>query len=243
MFAYLGSFAGLLLIVAAVYSVRPMLSDHRRRESFLNVSAGIAVAYAFVDVFPQLARKQLAFDSIPGSTVFAYLYHHLYVVALIGFVVYVAVRALQGSDVHDARHDASHWLMSVLLSLYCLLVGYILADQPLHRPEPALLFGLAMAAHMLGLTHQHRDYAPRRYDRAIRYLLMASVAAGWVWGMVDDLTVRTYGLWFAFIAGCIVATGTFGDLPRISTTRAVPAFALGAVGYTALLLMVEILAE
>ena len=242
MSAYFGSFTGLLLILAATYSVRRMLSDHRRRESLLNVSAGIAVAYAFVDVFPQLARKQVVFDGISSNSVFAYLYHHLYVVALLGFVVYVAVHALLSADVRDRRHDASHWLMSVLLSLYSFLLGYILADQPVHRQEPALLFGLAMAAHMLGLTHQHRDYDPQRYDRVIRYLLMISVVIGWLWGIVDDLSARTYGLWFAFIAGCIVATGTFGDLPRVSTTRALPAFALGTAAYTVLLLLVENLA-
>ena len=48
-----------------------------------------------------------------------------------------------------------------------------------------------------------------------------------------------YGLWFAFIAGSIVASGTVSDLPRISTTRAIPTFLAGALGYTVLLLLVD----
>nr|MDJ0879990.1 hypothetical protein [Halieaceae bacterium] len=92
---YIGSLAGLLLILAAAFFVRQLVSDHRRSDSLLNVSAGIAVAYAFVDVFPHLAKKQNAFSDFAVSGAFSYLYHNLYVVALTGFVVCVAVRAVQ----------------------------------------------------------------------------------------------------------------------------------------------------
>jgi len=96
---------------------------------------------------------------------------------------------------------------------------------------------------MLGLSHELRDRDRQRYDAFIRYLLAASVAGGWGWGYLEDFTVETYGLWFAFIAGCIVATGTVSDLPRISSTKALPAFTPGAAGYTTLLLIVEQLSQ
>ena len=39
MFAYLGSFTGLLLVVEAMYSARCLLSDHCRRDSYLLIAS------------------------------------------------------------------------------------------------------------------------------------------------------------------------------------------------------------
>ena len=193
MFLYFGAFGGLLCVLCALFFVRRLVSGHRHSDRLLNASAGIAVAYAFVDVFPHLARKQAVFDGFYSDSLLAYLSHHLYLVALIGFCVCIAARAAESGEArHPGRHF-THWLLSLLLCLYSLLLGYMLAEQPVHRPEPALLFGLAMGAHLLGLGHEVRDQAPRLYDSVIRYLLMASVAVGWVWGYLADFSERRVG--------------------------------------------------
>jgi amino acid permease len=100
-----------------------------------------------------------------------------------------------------------------------------------------------MGAHMLGLADELLDYNPELYDARLRFLLMASVTLGWIWGNVDDLSRTAYALIFAFIAGSVVASGTQSALPRISSATALPAFITGAFLYSIMLLMIEHFAD
>lgn len=58
------------------------------------------------------------------------------------------------------KHEQiAHAGLIASMCLYAVFVGYMLAEQVLYRPEPALLFGIAMAAHFLGVDHTLVDDA------------------------------------------------------------------------------------
>jgi len=120
---YLGAFGGLLFILIAALNVGRLLGDYRYRDSLLNVSAGIAVAYAFVDVFPHLAKKQLAFDGAYNAGLLAYLSHHLYLVALLGFWACVGLRAAENADTVEKRGSGRYQVLSLLLCVYWAAAG------------------------------------------------------------------------------------------------------------------------
>ena len=132
-----------------------------------------------------------------------------------------------------------HLLIVASMMLYSFLVGYMLSEQPTHRPEPALLFAIAMAAHWLGLNYANRELNPSAYDRYFRYLLLTSTVLGWLTGIYFELSDAAYALWFAYLAGGIVAVGVATDLPHVKSTRAFGAFAIGAVTYSVLILLIE----
>jgi hypothetical protein len=48
---YIGTFFGLVLIIAAHFSVKAVFGQLARREVLLDALAGVAIAYAFIDVF------------------------------------------------------------------------------------------------------------------------------------------------------------------------------------------------
>lgn len=239
MSSYVGSFLGMLLILGAHLRAESILGAHRHTITLLNVIAGIAIAYAFVDVFPHLARKQPSVEGLFLGPITTYLTNHVYLMALLGFCVYVGIRVFSAAEV-DRRHSRLAYVALVAsMCLYALFVGYMLAEQPLYRPEPAFLFGLAMAAHFLGLHHELMHERPQVYNNVVRYLLMGCTALGWFGSVFYTISQPVYALGFAYIAGGIVAAGAISDLPRVKSAPAFGAFLAGALVYSVLLLAIE----
>lgn len=237
--ALIGSLAGLSFILMAHYFARRILAEGRYHDLLLNIISGIAIAYAFVDVFPHLARKQQTLDVLTTGPFTDYLTHHVYLMALIGFSVYVGLRVFKAAEERRTYSRIAHFGLISSMCLYALFIGYMLSEQPFYRPEPALLFGFAMAVHFLGIDHTLIEMQSGHYDRAIRYLLMACTVAGWVGGFFIAISDAVYALAFAYIAGGIVAVGAISDLPRVRSSQDLVGFCGGVVGYGALLLVLE----
>lgn len=238
---YLSAFGGLLLILLAHFYASSILGKHRYQPLLLDIIAGITIAYAFVDVFPHLARKQATMESLSLGPFTTYLAHHVYLMALLGFSVFVGIRAFNTIEVDRAQSRIAYLLVVASMCFYALLIGYMLAEQPLYRPEPALLFGLAMGAHFLGLDHSLSQERRAAYDDSVRYLLIGCTTLGWLGGFFFTISQPVYALVFAYIAGGIVAVGAITDLPRVKSSREFAGFIAGVIVYSAVLLLLEAL--
>ena len=237
---YAGSLVGLLFIVAAHLFTGRVFAYERTKGLLLDALTGVAVAYAFIDVFPHLASKQARLDQTGGTGVWAYLAHHAYLMALLGFMVYLGFKAsLAEGKVSDRSKSYRHLLLILSMCLYSYLIGYMLGEQPTHRPEPAALFGLAMAAHLLGLNHENRRPDPDAFDRRYRYMLVTSVVAGWLTGRFFEMSDVAYSLWFAYLAGGIISAGVVTELPRVRSQSSFVTFVLGATIFCVLILALE----
>jgi hypothetical protein len=237
---YVGSLIGLLLIACAILFAGRAFASDNIRGPLLDALTGVAVAYAFIDVFPHLASMQSKLELDYVSGVFAYLAHHVYLMALLGFIVYLGVKNSLLEDAEADRHAHSRRL--VLVSSFCIytfLIGYMLSEQPTHRLEPSILFAIAMAAHLLGLNYENRRLNPSAYDQYFRFLLVASVIAGWLVGVFFEMSDAAYALWFAYLAGGIVSAGVATELPRVKTRGAFISFVIGAILFSALILLSE----
>ena len=103
-------------------------------------SPDIAISYAFLDVFPHLARKQPNVEGLFFGPITTYLTHHVYLMSLLGFCVYVGIRVFSATEV-DRRHSlAANVVLVASMCLYALFIGYMLAEQPLYRPPETCLF-------------------------------------------------------------------------------------------------------
>lgn len=82
------------------------------REYWRSGAGGIAVAYVFVHLLPELGERQTTVDEYAGFGA-ATLESALYVIALAGFVAFYGVEqiARTGTDSdHERSHDRSFWL-------------------------------------------------------------------------------------------------------------------------------------
>ena len=98
-----------------------------------------------------------------------------------------------------------------------------------------MLFAFAMGVHFVvndfGLREDHKG----AYDRAGRRVLAAAVFAGWVVGLLFDISEAALAVLFAFQAGGVVMNVLKEELPEERESR-FWAFALGAALYSAVLL-------
>jgi hypothetical protein len=213
-------------------------------ERWLDLAAGVAVAYVFVDVFPHLSSKQEVLLAAAGSGFSGFLEHHAYLIALLGFAVFLGAN-LRSEEVDFAVPWQAHprivqaGVVVVVLSVaaYVGLLGYMLQEQPDHRSEPVAIFALAMAIHMLGVAHSLRERFYRLYDEIHRYVFAASAFAGWLIGVLVDVPGTTYALWFSFLAGSIIAVTVTCELSRITSNARFGYFLLGTGAFASTLLV------
>lgn len=171
------------LALAAVHVVSPRelsLFPAAPRSRWLSLAGGIAVAYVFMHLLPELSEHERTLqDGAEGAGLI------VYGLALVGLVAFYGVER-QLRKALDRKADegcegtgaGSFWLHIGSFAAYSVLIGYLL----LHREEegvmPLVLYGTAMAMHFFG-----NDFALRRdheglYDRRGRWALAGSVIVG-----------------------------------------------------------------
>lgn len=235
------SFVGVALLVSAFvvsHYCRRFTVDIKRRWQAL--SAGVAVAYVFVNVIPELEEhRPTVAASATGTLLDAE--KRIYLWALAGFVTFVGLRLLPVRLSSNVSRTLSakipFWGEMAGYSLYTLLIGYLLV----HREDSSLvslgLFVFAMGLHLfmvdIELVGQFADF----YDPRGRMLLMTSVLVGWMLGIVDGLPDSFTSRLFAFVIGGVVVMTAHEELPA-KQDRRFWWFAGGAFGYATLLMLI-----
>ena len=209
------------------------------RSRWLSVAGGVAVAYVFIHLLPELAHGQKVMEDSEAGLL-SYLEHHVYLLALAGLACFYGLERLVKThrrkiDDQAESHPGVFWLHIGAFSAYNGLIGYLLVHRKSDDAIELLLYSAALALHFLvndvALQSDHR----RLYNRSGRWILAASVLAGWTLGIVMQLSELALSALTSFIAGAIVLNVLKEELPEERNSR-FSAFLLGAGSYTVLLL-------
>jgi hypothetical protein len=233
------TFAGALLLSGAFLLARycRRFTD-RIKHRWQALSAGVAVAYVFVNVIPELEEHR---PIVAGTAMELVLSaeKRIYLWALAGCIVFAGLRRLEYHKPGDPRESNRATLVyrGVMAgySLYTLLLGYLLT----HREDDTLLslelFVFAMGLHLFMLDHELVEKFDCRYAQLGGYLLASCVLLGWLLGSLhafpDSLTYRL----FAFIVGGVVISAAHEELPGEENGRYL--WFVGGAGFYATLLL------
>ncbi|MGD9618146.1 MAG: hypothetical protein AB7O13_25460 [Alphaproteobacteria bacterium] len=226
-----------------IFAARLRFLDVVPRSRYLSFAGGIAVAYVFLHILPELSAHQRIFaESLDLGDKAAETW--VYLLTLVGLAVFYGLeRFVKEARTHrrEPAHgeiptDGVFWLHIGSFALYAALIGYLL----LHREETGLwslfFYVVAMGLHFLtndfGLRQDHRE----RYDKRGRWLLAGATPLGWAVGALTTLPAPATGFLFAFLAGGVVLNVLKEELPEERQSRFLP-FVLGAGGYAALLIV------
>lgn len=230
------------LALAAVHIATPKeiaLFPPGPRSRWLSLAGGIAVAYVFMHLLPELAEHERTLrDGAEGAGAI------VYGLSLAGLVMFYGLeRQIRKArdEKQDSRAEGSgtgrFWLHIGSFAAYNLLIGYLL----LHREEnglvPLLLYSTAMAMHFFS-----NDFALRRdhedlYDHRGRWALAGAVLVGWLLGATVDVPELGLMALFSFLSGAIVLNVLKEELPEERKSRFLP-FLTGVAGYGALLAVI-----
>jgi hypothetical protein len=235
------SFCGIVLLASAFIAARLCRRfTVRIKRRWAALSAGVAMAYVFVNVLPELEEhRAIVAKTAAGALLDAE--RNIYLWALAGFVAFAGLGrvrfARQRSGDQKGRAGIAYWGTMAGWSIYMVLIGYLL----LHREDASLLslglFVLAMGLHIFMLDNELTERYEDLYEPWGRRLLFSCLLLGWALGMGDALPDSITSRLFAFVVGGVVITSAHEELPIEENGRFVW-FAGGAASYATLLLLI-----
>lgn len=234
--------SGLLAVAIALVHVearRIHAFGSRARATWVSIAGGVAVAYVFLHILPELAAHGgvLAQNGLGDHGPLL-----VYLAALAGLCVFyvlehLALVSAEENPRNRPRLDVFR-IHVAGFAVYNVLIGYLLASREMESPLQLVLFAVAMGLHFLandaGLRRHHRT----RYDRHGRWILAGGALVGWALGATTDVHEGAFALLFALLAGSIVLNVLKEELPSERDSHIFP-FVAGAAAYAALLIAVE----
>jgi hypothetical protein len=227
-------FGGIFVWGGQVHPFRSLIRDRR---SIISFGGGMAAAYVFVHVMPELASMRRTFAA-STSLPLRYEGMAIYMVALAGFMLYYGLDRLHRDA--QRQEDARKRMVAFRLhiggfGLYVCMMGYLLVSNGVEGGTSIGLFVLAIALHFLSIDHMLRREHGLAYERRGRFLLAAMVLAGWAAGEVITVAPVTVAPVVAFVSGGIIMNSMLMELPTEREGRFLP-FMVGGVGYGLVLL-------
>lgn len=223
--------------VAAPHIRRFPLVPERATGSF---AGGMAVAYVFLHLLPELAAGNEAVAELLGETmrVTPLLELSIFVVALAGFSAFYGLERLAHRSGVERGVEASDGVFRLHLGSFLLYNALITYTMPLRLRTGivfALLFAVAMALHFVLTDRGLEEHYQKRFENRGRYALGAGLIAGWLLGWVAAPTSTVVvSLLTAVLAGSILLNVFKEELPA-GGRSSFPWFLAGVVLYATLL--------
>jgi hypothetical protein len=223
------------------YRLRIRESIHPRR--WLSFGAGVAVAYVFVELLPELAGYQERFLAATAQQALLFAERRVFLAALVGFVLYYGLENIvawsRASRTAHGEEGPSRFVYRLHVggfAAYSALIGYVLVREPKTQPLALAFYTCAMLLHFLGIDHSlDREYGSVYQERG-KWALAAATGAGCLFGFLAKIPDRYLATMMGFIAGGVVVNSMVMELPKEKEGR-FWAFCAGAFFYSLLLLL------
>jgi hypothetical protein len=200
------------------------------------LSAGVVVAYVFINVMPELEEHR---PTVAGSAIGTLLDadKRIYLWAMAGFVAFAGLSRLRSAPAGEGNVAPLYSGTMAGYALYVLLIGYLLVRR---EDASALSLGLyvfAIGLHLFMMDGELSEQFEHLYEPAGRVLMACCVLLGWVFGMAgafpDSFTSRL----FAFLAGGVLITSVHAEV-RAEKGARFWWFVGGAGAYATILMLV-----
>ena len=211
-------------------------------------SGGIAVAYVFLHLLPEIAEGDRTVgetlgDRLPVSPLVDL---GIFLVALVGFLVFYALERLAEASAPEPRTGRGSALaFRVHLASFAVYNALLTYTMPLRFRTGvafAVLFSVAMGLHFVLTDRGLDEHYGTRFDLRARLALAGSLLAGWLLAAVlAPTSTLVVALLTAFLGGSILLNVFKEELPS-SRGSSLGWFAGSAAFYAALLAVVTGLA-
>lgn len=239
----LESFVGAAFLAAVFFlgwQLTATLTVGRRRVA--SAFAGVAVAYVFIYMLPELSEAGATFVTATKDQALPLPQYRVYVAALTGFVVLYGMehlRAWSRRTESTAGEDATGRTFRLHIAgfaVYTLLVSATMAESASRGELPVFLFSVAMGLHFVGVASDLAREHGLRYLMPGRQILAGAVMVGWVIGTFVPFSEANVTTLLGLVSGGVVVTSMITELPREKDGR-FWAFAAGAAVYGLVLLL------
>jgi len=205
------------------------------KKSWLSFSSGVSLGYVFLEIFPELSHAQE--ELIHSETPFLeYLENHIYILALLGLVIFYILEKMALSASANPNGDGSlfFWIHIFSFALLNGILGYLLQDLARHSLFSCIILFVALALHLFIIDESLCEHHRVPYDRIGRWVLVAAVIVGMALGQGMYLEEATVSIVWAFLAGSIILNVLKRELPSEQDT-CIASFVVGVTTFSVLL--------
>lgn len=229
------------LLLASVFLAGWRLQALRDRfhhpRSLASFAGGMASAYVFVHVIPELHSARSAFvESIPVPLRFDGM--GIYYLSMFGFLVFYGLEHLRRRLREERAEGGAGIAFRVHLSgfaAYVWLVAYLLVHNLEKTPTSVVLYTIAMSVHFIALDRSLHEEHGAAYQRTGRLVLAGMCLLGWGVAMLVPFPPAVIALLVAVVSGSVIVNSLIMELPTEKDGRFVP-FMLGGILYGLILL-------
>lgn len=226
---------GAALLWAAIFlwgsRARRLYSLGGDRHAVTSFGAGMAVAYVFMHMMPELHEVRRTFAASAPMPI-PYEGKATYFLALLGFLTFYRLRYLhEGLRKTTENREAGPAFQLQIggFSAYIWLLGYMLVNN-LHETETSIaLYAVAIGFHLLAVDRAFSDEHGAAYERTGRLVLASMSGIGWGAGLLFAFPQHVLALLVAFLSGAIIMNSTVMELRSATDGRFWPMIAGGGL--------------
>ena len=245
--ATFGAAAVFVLIFYAESWWQPKLGREVTRR-VVSFSVGMAVAYVFVHLLPELATTTAEFVELDEARELPFPQLRVYVAALLGFMLFYGLenmvnwarlaQAEGGEERGEELGETVHLkILTASYALYVFVVCYVMAHEIRSGSGELALYAFAMGLHFLGFAYGLRRDSSKTYLRWGRHVLAAAALLGWATALLLPLPESFAYTLLGFVAGVLIMDTVTSELAGQAEGRFF-AFLTGGIAYTFILVLV-----
>lgn len=226
----------LALVVVHLMASRVARLSGAAQARLASVGGGVAVAYVFVQLMPELAEGGRSLTELPISDYAPtpIVESGLFLVALIGMLVIYSLDV-----VADSGRGSSRMLYRAHMVVFALInaiYAYTMPSLLTTGVDYAVLFTLAIAAHVLLVDRTLARAHPDLFRHEDRWIGILGVVAGFALAaLLPPVNELTLAITTALLGGGLLMTTFREELPVASKAR-LAWLLIGVAGMSALLL-------
>lgn len=246
--------AGLTAALVALHLLAPVLRrlPQLPEAATASVAGGIAVAYVFLHLLPELVEGQTDVGELLEDVVepTPLLELGVFAVALAGFMLFYGLERLADRRAPRSQEGGSsdgggglYALHLASFAVYNGLITYGLALRVRVGLAFAVLFAVAMALHFVLTDRGLQEHYGRRFTRTGRFVLAGALVAGWALSAAFAPTSTVVvTLLTALLAGSVLLNVFKEELPSAARSR-FAWFLAGTAAYGGLLAVITAVQE
>lgn len=215
--------SALILALANLIGVLIPIETYTPRKWWLSFSGGVAVAYVFIHLIPELHK----ITSIAGDPL-------TFSLALIGTITYFGAAKFVKQSKSGPNSRLAFITQMIILIPYFFTVGYFL-----ERSDTLIALGsytVAVGLHLVGFGFDQKEDHGERYTIRAAGTLAVVLIAGTITSYFYRFEELTLDLLLAFVTGGILLNSIKEEIPAANQSR-FWAFAAGSISIGILLLL------
>jgi zinc transporter ZupT len=176
--------------------------------SFTSFAGGVAVAYVFLHMLPNLVEynKPIGEYLLSHQWLTPFMELFIYIIALTGFLIYYGLDIL-AQHYHKQRSN-SHLIYNLhlfMFGLYNFLITYTMALRAVESYTATILFSIAMALNFLITDRKFCRLYHKQFNQRGRFLLIGALFVGWLFTVIfDPANIIVIAFMVAFLAGSVL---------------------------------------